>query len=982
MECMLLDILCTDVKPQMIESDMFDKCFVNDIDLEESPRKANVLLFCRRPNGRSVAFCIEDWLPWIRFELPESKYNNHAPHQIQKWVSSRYCKNPLYTIQKLRRFYGYDASEGSPDIPQEFAYLDIRMPSFGSASMFQKDMQENGPLHVCDAQQQWPSKFCNDLGLVPSDWFRIDNLDDASNHSSVGKWSNCDEEYTISYKQIVSLQDRTDIAPIKILSFDGEMYSHDGLFPNVSKGDFTSVICASILQYGNTSFVSQFKGAVSKKALGSDVLCFPDSCALIEAFRDYIIKEDPDILTGWNIYGFDFAFLYEDYMRHYRGNKAPEQYGLFLSRICSQKAKFIERTMASSAKGDNRFRYLEMPGRITVDLMQIVKDDKKPEDNSLKHIAHLFLDPEFGKMDVTAHEMFEAWKTENMQMMQKTVDYCTRDAEIPLHLIEKLVYLPSWIEMSRVCYTPLMHVLNGGQQRRVFNVISRFVHKRYALNTRDSGWPIQDLDIDDDTKKKPDYQGATVIEPVSGFYQDPVSVMDFESLYPSIMIYFNLCPSVLMIGDSSKLNVPKDTHTIVHTLQNDTTETRTYTFAKHITGVLPQLLRHLLKSRKAVKALMNQCTDPFQKFVLNGRQNALKVVCNSVYGFTGVSLDKGLLPCKPVAAVTTLKGRAFIEAAKNYVEKEYNAKVLYGDTDSIMVLWAKQNGIALSIENAYALGDKVSQEITNVLRSSKGGIFGEDLETFGSKCISPKASEARMAIRLANEKVECPYLLIRKKMYAAVKWTPSKNGSLASELEYKGIDAVRRDRTKVVRELSETVLNKLMIENNVEAALSALKNGLASILDNRVPLDDYVLSKSLKGTYASENVPHVAAWKRMQARGDPGLPPQGSRMPMIFVMPKDPKNVNLYDIAEHPEYVKRMQLKPWAYYYINNIRNVMERLFEPTQIPVSCLFDDAEQRANHMASNTKSLLKRDENIQLEPVTKKKRKVEVKSKTLF
>lgn len=70
-------------------------------------------------------------------------------------------------------------------------------------------------------------------------------------------------------------------------------------------------------------------------------------------------------------------------------------------------------------------------------------------------------------------------------------------------------------------------------------------------------------------------------------------------------------------------------------------------------------------------------TDAFKKAVLNGRQNGLKIVCNSVYGFCGVSASKGLLPCKPVAAVTTLKGRSFIDAAKNYVEKTYEgSKVL------------------------------------------------------------------------------------------------------------------------------------------------------------------------------------------------------------------------------------------------------------------------------------------------------------------
>jgi len=103
----------------------------------------------------------------------------------------------------------------------------------------------------------------------------------------------------------------------------------------------------------------------------------------------------------------------------------------------------------------------------------------------------------------------------------------------------KLSYVPVWVEMSRVCFTSCQEVVNSGQQVKVFNLISRFVWGEFALNVRDSGWPTNDYasyDQEDDFKKrKPDYQGATVIEPVVGFYGDCVSTLDFESLYPSII---------------------------------------------------------------------------------------------------------------------------------------------------------------------------------------------------------------------------------------------------------------------------------------------------------------------------------------------------------------------------------------------------------------------------------------------------------------
>lgn len=105
------------------------------------------------------------------------------------------------------------------------------------------------------------------------------------------------------------------------------------------------------------------------------------------------------------------------------------------------------------------------------------------------------------------------------------------------------------------------------------------------------------------------------------------------------------------------------------------------------------------------------------------------------------------------------------------------------------------------------------------------------------------------------------------------------------ELDMKGIDAVRRDRTKMVRDLSESLLQTLLVENDAEGSLKVLSARIDDILNDRVPLSDFVLSKSLKGSYDSENVPHVQAWRRMQARGDANCPTKGGRMPMLIVDP-------------------------------------------------------------------------------------------------
>jgi DNA polymerase elongation subunit (family B) len=255
-----------------------------------------------------------------------------------------------------------------------------------------------------------------------------------------------------------------------------------------------------------------------------------------------------------------------------------------------------------------------------------------------------------------------------------------------------------------------------------------------------------------------------------------------------------------------------------------------------------------------------------------------------------------------------------------------------------MVLWAP----GLSVKEAYNTGTLAAEAVTKVLQS--GHLLG-----LGTGSLD------RTSVKLANEKVECPYLLIGKKMYAAIKWVPGKT-DFVSELEFKGIDAVRRDRTKVVRDLSEAILNALMMKADAKLALSLLNDGLRGILDNTIPLEDYIMSKSLKGSYSSENLPHVAAWKRMKERGDAGLPPQGSRMPFIITMPKG-KKVPLYEIAEHPAFVKTNKTRPWPEYYIEQVRSAIERILEPTGIPVKSVFDSAEDEAKFIRNGTASLKK-------------------------
>merc|ERR1719343_1072422 len=130
-------------------------------------------------------------------------------------------------------------------------------------------------------------------------------------------------------------------------------------------------------------------------------------------------------------------------------------------------------------------------------------------------------------------------------------------------------------------------------------------------------------------------------------------------------------------------------------------------------GLLPLILEELLAARKRAKKAMAEATDPLTKSVLNGRQLALKISANSVYGFTGATV--GQLPCLEISSSVTAFGRQMIDQTKNYVEAKYtiqngyehDAQVIYGDTDSVMVKFGMD-----SIEKAMEFGKEAADMVS------------------------------------------------------------------------------------------------------------------------------------------------------------------------------------------------------------------------------------------------------------------------------
>jgi DNA polymerase delta subunit 1 len=311
-------------------------------------------------------------------------------------------------------------------------------------------------------------------------------------------------------------------------------------------------------------------------------------------------------------------------------------------------------------------------------------------------------------------------------------------------------------------------------------------------------------------------------------------------------------------------------------------------------GVLPKTLDILLKKRKEFKQKMEDVEqyDEAQRSVFNGLQLAYKVVANSVYGQCGSRTSPIRKLC--VAACTTAAGRKALYLAKQVAEEEFGATVVYGDTDSIFIKFPTKD-LAKSIELGIAAGKRIT-------------------------------SLCRRPYKIAYEKTFYPFILFCRKRYVGMMY--EEDPAAKPKRKDMGIVLKRRDNAPIVKDVFGGALDTLLTEKDVKKAQAFVNQKLLDILENRVPLEKYIVSKSLRDDYKNpDQIAHRVLADRMAAR-DPGTAPKvGDRLQYIYVA-ENKSAAKQGDRIEEVGYVRRNELTPDAQFYITNqIQNPVAQLF-------------------------------------------------------
>ncbi|XP_010553733.1 PREDICTED: DNA polymerase zeta catalytic subunit isoform X2 [Tarenaya hassleriana] len=609
---------------------------------------------------------------------------------------------------------------------------------------------------------------------------------------------------------------------------------------------------------------------------GCNVSVFLEERQLFNRFIEILCKGDPDILMGWDIQGGSLGFLAERAARlgiRLLDNisRTPSQITMTSGRTgIDEKRNLgnmmpdpliadlaeIEESVVVDEWGRTHASGVHVGGRIVLNVWRLMRGEVKLNMYTIEAVAEAVLRR---KIPSIPYKVLTKWFSSGAGGARyRCIEYVIRRANLNLEIMSQLDMINRTSELARVFGIDFFSVLSRGSQYRVESMFLRLAHTQNYLaispgNQQVASQPAMEC-------------LPLVMEPESGFYSDPVVVLDFQSLYPSMIIGYNLCFCTCLgkfsnlkintLGVSSYSPEPR----VFQDLKNQILLTPNgvmYVHPKVRKGILPRLLEEILSTRVMVKNAMKKLT-PSEKVlqrILNARQLALKLISNVTYGSPAAGFS-GRMPCAELADSIVQCGRSTLEKAISFVNAndKWKARVVYGDTDSMFVLLKGR-----TVKEAFEIGQEIASAVTKM---------------------NPHP------VTLKMEKVYHPCFLLTKKRY--VGYSYESRDQTEPLFDAKGIETVRRDTCEAVAKTMEQSLRLFFEHQDISKVKSYLYRQWKRILSGRVSLQDFVFAKEVRlGTYSSRDsslLPPAAIVATKAMRSDPRAEPRyAERVPYVVV---------------------------------------------------------------------------------------------------
>jgi len=892
-------------------------------ELEESDDNTTIYIHGLDIDNNRITVKIPDYKPYVYLELDSKivwskskldllllflKKSLHLNYPVKHKLVDR-MKNYYYKPAKFL-WLAFNNTEGIKSLDRIFK-KPFTLFGVGKIKLTCHEQKASPILQLYTIRKILPSGWINAKRTTKSNL--INEYSDT--------FSTADIELVCSYIDISPSDDNSNVTNPKVISYDIETGSGDktgNTFPDSSLiTDEVICICATVAYMQDDEKLWKTYSLVNESRErycndindGSELRRFKNEKDLLIGWTELIIEIDPDVITGYNTTGFDDKYTAKraDMLKCWPSFSK-------LGRIIGKRSRIDIRKWSSSAYGDQEFNYIDIPGRLHIDMFPVIfKDYTTLSSYTLDGVSEQFLGDH--KINLPAKEMIQKWNKGDPEDMREIVLYCNKDTILPLKLMQKL---NSWIgltEMANVMMVQVFDLITRGQQIRVF---SQQYYLSYDLGVVTTERWADYKPIESDK----DFVGATVQDPKVGLHENVITY-DFQSLYPTTIIAYNICYSTFIPETE---NPPEEEYITLEWVDHcgcshDTAirktkpkkiicKTHKYRFYKANIkkGIVPILLENLLNARKKtkleLKALIQRLKvekftpEELKKYnllvnTLDKRQNGYKISANSMYG--GFGSDYSYAPFYQGAACTTAMGRKSIHDAIDFAYKyRSDTDLVYGDTDSCMIRFSK----CKDLKECFEIAKKLEKLIN---------------------AIFPKP------MYLELEKIYSKYFLLSKKRYIGYIVDPEGN---ITSIDKKGVVIKRRDNCCFLRDTYSQLIEMVMNKNQKWQLFEYINSQIDKLLKGDVDLEKLIITKSIKDNYKNTNLPHVIVAEKMRKRGK--YVASGTRVQYIFIKTDNSKDPQ-YLKAEEPDYYmanKDTVELDYMYYLEKQIINPIDEIIE------------------------------------------------------
>ncbi|KAK4226078.1 putative DNA polymerase alpha catalytic subunit [Podospora fimiseda] len=724
-----------------------------------------------------------------------------------------------------------------PDIPKEAEYLKVLYPYTKPPI----DMNTTGETfsHVFGTNTALFEQFVLWKGIKGPCWLKI-KAGDGVDYHSLKNASHCRLEVEILKPDLIGTLpggDNVDPPPLTIMSlamrtnFNAKDNKQEILaisariYEDVSLSDTTPADklpsrTFTIIRPHGTAFPIGFETLAKERRRGLLKLMKQES-EMLAFFLAQVDVVDPDVILGHQLEGVDYSILLD------RLHEKKTHQWSRLGRLRRAQWPSSIGKVGGNVFGERQI----MAGRLLCDLANEAGKSVmfKCQSWSLTEMCSLYLSEDTNRRDIDSDAALKFWQTSKDLM--NYISHAETDTYFIAALALRTQILPLTQVLTNLAGNSWARTLTGTRaERNEYILLHEFYRNKYICpdkqpfkrQSRPEDENQEAAEGAGDTKKKDKYKGGLVFEPEKGLYDKFVLVMDFNSLYPSIIQEYNICFTTV---DRTTLSDDEDQVPEVPPTQDQ--------------GVLPRLITTLVDRRKQVKSLMkDKNATPEQLATWDIKQLALKLTANSMYGCLGYT--KSRFYARPLAVLTTFKGREILRSTKDLAES-MALQVIYGDTDSVMIN-ANVDNVADALQKSREFKVTVNKQYR------------------------------KLEIDLDN--IFRRILLQAKKKYAAVNLV-EQGGKYIEKKEIKGLDMKRREYCPLSREISARVLDDILSGDDMEVSIERIHEYLreisAKMREQAIPLGKYIILTQLgkePGQYPnSDSMPQVQVALRDMARG-------------------------------------------------------------------------------------------------------------------